>query len=328
LGLAPEIIDIRQFEARAYRPLLQVESDHWNEALRWDYASSIELITDCLEERRLSGYALVMEKQLRGYCFFFYEGDKGLIGNLFVEPTEGPALGQARLLLDHVLETMLATPGIRRIETQLPHYSFEDLFPTFRARQFSGYPRYFMAAPLGPWGNEGGGAPARTARSLPAGFVMLPWERKHDREAAHLLYLSYRDHVDAAINDQYGTPAGAERLIDNIIRHRGCGEHLPKASQVAIHEASRKLAGILAITAVRSGTAHIPQVAVGREFQGSGLGSAMMGQSFRDLVLRGFREVSLTVTESNSGAVRLYQRLGFETFRTFGAFAWDQAGPS
>ncbi len=326
--MTPDIIDIRQFEARAFQPLLQVESQAWDTGLRWDYASSIDLIISCLEDKRLSGYALVSQKKLRGYCFFFYEGEKGLIGNLFVEPSEEPALEGAHFLLDHVLETMLATPGIRRIETQLPHYSFEDLFPTFRARQFSGYPRYFMAAPLGPWKNGLGGAPLRPPFVFPSGFVMVPWERKYDREAAQLLYLSYRDHVDSAINDQYGTPEGSERLIDNIVRHRGCGEHVPKASQVAIHQASRKLAGILAITSVRSGTAHIPQIAVAREFQNCGLGSAMMRLSFQDLAERGFREVSLTVTESNSGAVRLYRSLGFETFRTFGAFAWSQGRTS
>jgi ribosomal protein S18 acetylase RimI-like enzyme len=326
--LAPEIIDIRQFEARALRPVLQVESRQWDSALRWDYAPSVELIADCLEEKRLSGYALVLERQLRGYCFFFYEGEKGLIGNLFVDPQDGPGLEHARLLLAHVLETMLATPGIRRVETQLPHYSFDDLYPVFQEKQFQGYPRYFMAATLAPWTKDRDGVTSRTSRGLTPGFVMIPWERKHDREASQLLYLSYRDHVDAVINDQYGTLSGSQRLIDNIVRHRGCGEHLPGASQVAFHESSRKLAGILAITAVRSGTAHIPQVAVAREFQGSGLGSAMMGQSFQELAQRGFREVSLTVTESNSGAVRLYQRLGFETFRTFGAFTWSSRGLS
>lgn len=304
--------------------MLQIESRQWGANLRWDYAVSSDLITACLEERKLSGYALVRESRICGYSFFFYEGEKGLIGNLFVEPADGLGLEQARLLLDHVLETLLATPGIRRVETQLPHYSFEDLDPSFRAHHFIGFVRRFMAAPLAPWSAEPGLPPARAARHLPADFVMVPWERKHDREAAQLLYLTYRNHVDAAINDQYGSAAGSERLIDNIIRHRGCGEHLPKASQVAIHQPSRKLAGILAITSVRAGTAHIPQIAVAREFQGSGLGSAMMELSFQDLAKRGFREVSLTVTESNTGAVRLYERLGFESFRTFGAFAWNQ----
>jgi ribosomal protein S18 acetylase RimI-like enzyme len=322
--LALDVIDIRQFEARAFQPLLQAESRFWTANLRWDYAASSDLITSCLEEKRLSGYALVKVGRICGYSFFFYEGEKGLIGNLFVEPADGLGLDQARMLLDNVLETILATPGISRVETQLPHYSFEELNPSFLAYHFTGYARRFMALPLDPWSAPRGLSPVKTPHALPPDFIMVPWERKHDREAAHLLYHTYCNHVDAAINDQYGSEAGSERLIDNIVRHRGCGEHLPRTSQVAIHQPSRKVAGILAITSVRPSTAHIPQVAVAPEFQGSGLGTAMMEPAFRDLANRGFREVSLTVTESNTGAVRLYERLGFETFRTFGAFTWNR----
>ena len=43
-----------------------------------------------------------------------------------------------------------------------------------------------------------------------------------------------------------------------------------------------------------------------------------------ELAREGFSEVSLTVTTLNSGAVRLYERLGFHTFREFGAFVWSQ----
>ncbi len=130
--------------------------------------------------------------------------------------------------------------------------------------------------------------------------------------------------MDALINDQYAGEAGAVRLIENIVHQRGCGENLPRASRVAIHRPTQKLAGILALTAVRPETAHIPQIAVAQEFQSSGLGTALMETSFEDLFRRGYQEVSLTVTDSNAGAVRLYERLGFQTFRTFGAFVWNR----
>jgi ribosomal protein S18 acetylase RimI-like enzyme len=81
---------------------------------------------------------------------------------------------------------------------------------------------------------------------------------------------------------------------------------------------------VLAVTAVRPRTAHIPQVAVAGEFQGAGLGAVMMERSFQELAAQGYEEVSLTVTDLNAGAVRLYEHLGFETFRTFGAFVWDR----
>lgn len=327
--MAPEIIDIRQFQAREFSTLLQIESEVWDNDLRWDYAASAQMISNCLEEKRLSGYALVQERRLKGYCFFFYEGDKGLIGNLFVEPT-GTRIEHAALLLVHVIETLLATPGLTRVESQLPHFALEQLDPCFRARHFDSYQRRFMVK---SWKNQtpqasnpptGRSLNPEKLRRLLEDFKFEPWEQKQNRAAALLLYHCYRGHVDAVLNDQYGSEAGSSRLVENILHHRGCGEHLPQASQVAIHRQSQKLAGILALTAVRPRTAHIPQIAIAKDFQGTGLGTALLEQSFEALARRGFEEVSLTVTDSNAGAVRLYERLGFETLRTFGAFVWDR----
>jgi ribosomal protein S18 acetylase RimI-like enzyme len=314
-----EIVDIRHFEARDFASLLEVESNVWRSNLRWDYASSARLISSCLEEKRLSGYALIQQERIQGYSFFFYEDDKALIGDLFVAAENGSSAGSpepALVLVEHVIETLLATPGLRRIEGQLPHYSFEELDPSFRKHGFESYRRRFMALPL-------------KQRPLVAGppvnaFAFEPWERKHDRAVSRLVYHAYRAHVDAIINDQYSSVEGTTRLVDNIIHHHGCGEYLREHSLVAIHKPTRKLAAMLALTAVRPSTAHIPQVAVGREFQGQGLGTAIMGQAFGELAQAGYQEVSLTVTDENEGAVRLYERLGFETFRTFGAFVWTR----
>lgn len=324
-----EIIDIRHFAASQFLPLLQAESKVWGAHLRWDYTASVRLISSCLEDKRLSGYALVRDHQIEGYSFFFYEGEKGLIGNLFVESSEGQ-LDQALCLLEHVIETLTEIPGVTRVETQLPHFGFEELDPCFSAHGFKGFRRNFMAASLKdrkPGGDSAlpaSGTHIGDAASWPSEFVIEPWEPRHDREAAQLLYYVYRNHVDAIINDQYASEAGAARLIDNILHQHGCGEQILKAAKVAIHRATGKLAGVLALTSVRATTAHIPQVAVAREFQGSGLGTAMMEFSFRELAWRGYQEVSLTVTDANAGAVRLYERLGFSTFRTFGAFVWNR----
>jgi ribosomal protein S18 acetylase RimI-like enzyme len=108
------------------------------------------------------------------------------------------------------------------------------------------------------------------------------------------------------------------------LQQRGCGELLPSASLVAIHTPTGKVAAALAVTAVRSRTAHIPQIAVASEFQGHGLGTALMETAFQDLSKDGFEDLSLTVTDLNAGAVQLYERLDFETFRTFGAFTWEK----
>ena len=58
-----------------------------------------------------------------------YEGEKGLIGSLFVAPNSEP-LDSALILLKHVIETLVGTPGLRRVETQLPHFALEQLEPS------------------------------------------------------------------------------------------------------------------------------------------------------------------------------------------------------
>jgi ribosomal protein S18 acetylase RimI-like enzyme len=320
-----EIIDIRRFETREFAALLEAESRAWNDTLRWDFAPSVRVINSCLRDKRLSGYALAGEEGIRGYCFFFYDGEKGIIGDLYVHP-ELAGQGHERELLKHSLETLLGTPGLRRIEAQLPHYQREELEACFLNRRFQTFLRRFMSLPLrGPQRAphaEGGAQTSADARWVREGIELIPWQKRFNDDAAEMLYQSYRQHVDALINDQYASVMGATRLIENICHNQGCGDFLTHVSRMAVHRPTQKLAGILTLTKVQPSTAHIPQVGVGPSFQGLGIGTALMEAAFRDLAEDGFEQVTLTVTDSNAGAVRLYQRLGFDTFKTFGAFIY------
>jgi len=320
-----EIIDIRRFEPREFANLLEAESLAWEERLRWDFAASTRVINACLREKRLSGYALVGEGGIRGYCFFFYDGEKGIIGDLFVHP-ELAGLGHERELLEHALETLLGTPGLRRIEAQLPHYEREELQSCFLPRRFQTFLRRFMSLSLEGRRQSAGASPSSGPATEKAwereNIELIPWDKRFHDDAAGLLYQSYRQHVDALINDQYASTMGATRLIDNIFHNQGCGEFLTRVSRMALHRPTQRLAGILTVTSVRPRTAHIPQVGVGPSFQGLGVGTALMEAGFQDLAQDSFEQVTLTVTDANAGAVRLYQRLGFETFKTFGAFIY------
>ncbi len=325
-GLGFEIIDIRRFEPKDFSNLLEAEGRVWSEKMRWDFGASTRVITSCLRDKRLSGYALVDRGRIHGYCFFFYDGEKGIIGDLFIHP-ELNGLGHERELLEHSLETLLATPGLKRIEAQLPHFEREELEVCFQPRSFRTYLRRFMTLLLaGRRQNTTGSGAQLSAQNAwwQQSIDLIPWDKRFHDEAAGLLYQSYRRHVDAMINDQYTSVMGATRLVDNIFQNQGCGDFLPQMSRMAIHRPTHSLAGILSVTCVRPGTAHIPQVGVGKSFQGVGVGTAMMEAAFGDLAQAGFEQVTLTVTDANSGAVRLYHRLGFETFKTFGAFIFDR----
>jgi len=323
-----EIIDIRHFQVSDFSDLLEAEGRAWNEELYWDFTSSARVISNCLREKRLSGYALVMDGVVRGYCFFFCDGEKGLLGDLFVSPAPA-SLGQAQELLEHANETLLATPGLRRVEAQLPHYTFEELETNFTSWNYRGYRRRFMGLSLAQWQPHAssGCAPSDAGRRGAASldeFLIASCDKKYGREAAELIYGAYHNHVDAAINDQYSSLAGATRLLENILHHQGCGEYLEQVSKVATHRLTGKLAAVLTVTGVRRDTAHIPQIAVARTLQGIGLGTALLEAAFNDLVRADYQRVSLTVTEANSGALRLYERLGFKAFRTFGAFVFNR----
>jgi ribosomal protein S18 acetylase RimI-like enzyme len=312
-----EIIDIRRFEPEEFSDLLQAEGQAWHDTLLWDFTASTRIIYACLRDKRLAGYALVCERRIRGYGFFFEDGDKGIIGDLFVHP-ELAGQGREHELLEHVLETLLATPGLCRIEAQLPHYGLEELEPCFVSRQFKSYLRRFMSLSLAS--RRQGVEPKAENAWMRENIQLLPWEKRFNKDAAEMLYQAYQQHVDAAINDQYASAKGAARLVENIFHNQGCGDFLGHISRMAIHRPTQQLAGILTVTGVRAGTAHIPQVGISPSFQGLGLGTALMEAAFQDLAQEGFEKVTLTVTDANAGAVRLYQRLGFETFKTFGAF--------
>jgi ribosomal protein S18 acetylase RimI-like enzyme len=325
--LGSSIVDVRDLNAPQFQPLLKAESRAWMEDLHWDYAPSSEMIAAYLEEKRLSGFALVEEGIARGYCLYFREGPKGMIGSLFTEPFDSK-VDYACDLLGKAIDALVRIVDVRRIEAQLPHFTVGQIGHYFHSRAFQPYLRQFMTFRLGiiSTNHQTSASKAAVTRqpAAPGDFVFVPWERRYDREAAQLLHHVYRNHIDAAVNDQYCTITGTTRLIESIVRQRGCGDYLQQASIAAVHQSTGKLAGILGLTAVQPGTAHIPQIAVATGFQGIGLGSAMLRASFEKLVRAGFAEVSLTVTTLNSGAVRLYERMGFRTFREFGAFVWNR----
>src|SRR5260370_1229026 len=71
---------------------------------------------------------------------------------------------------------------------------------------------------------------ARTGAS--AGMRLDRWNDRFFEPCAKLIYLSYANHVDGEINDQYRSRAGALRFLKNIILLPGCGQFVPGASFV------------------------------------------------------------------------------------------------
>jgi ribosomal protein S18 acetylase RimI-like enzyme len=312
-----EILDLRHFSSVDLRPLLDDEIQMWSKLLSWDYSGSSEMILRYIDAKILPGYAAIERGSIFGYSFFVYEGNKGVIGDLFV--TDGGRLADPHAveskLLTHVIETLQQSPGIHRIEAQLLMHETQVVARPFVEQGFQRHGRLFMVLSL-----ENAAQPAPP---LHPDIEIRRWSEPDYQPAAAVITSAYRGHVDSEINDQYRTLSGSLRFLNNIVRFPGCGTFDPESSFVAVHQRAKNLVGIILCSRVREDVGHVTQVCVLPEYRSHGIGELLLASTAGNLRQRKFSLLSLTVTEANARAVELYLRLGFVTQRVFDAFVWE-----
>ena len=307
-------MDLHRLPAWQLAGILEEETGEWAARLHWNFRPSADLVERYVGMRSLDGVALLDRGEVVGYSYYVQEERKGLIGDLYLIRAVRSAEGE-RHLLDAVLAMLARNPVTRRVEAQLMMLDATVEPPPAGGSEAWSYSRQFMLASLA----DAGRLPERGAR----GLLYENWSPRWMEASSGLIADVYRDHVDSRINDQYRSPAGARRFLHNIVHFPGCGQFRQEASYLALEAATGSLAGICLATRVAPDTGHITQVCVARRWQGFGVGYEMMRRSLVSLLYDGCREVSLTVTASNAGAVSLYERMGFSTLRTFRAFVWD-----
>jgi ribosomal protein S18 acetylase RimI-like enzyme len=320
-----EVLDLRHFAAAQLRPLLRDEAALWQQRLQWDYTSSVELLLEYLDGRVLPGYVATQRGHVMGYTFSVLEGAKAVIGDAYAF---GETLGLNNpvcdLLLHHLIEMLQATPGVDRIESQLLMFPVGALAGPFLSRGFRGYPRLFMMGDadglLARARKSGLGAPADL--KLPAGLRLENWRPEFFDAAAELIHRSYAGHMDSGINDQYRSVHGSLRFLHNIIRFPGCGA-FDAANSWVLRDERNQLQALLLSSRVQDDVGHVTQLCVTPALRGLGLGRLLLQQAARQLVKRGAKALSLTVTEANVAARTLYDELGFEIVRKFEAMVWD-----
>jgi ribosomal protein S18 acetylase RimI-like enzyme len=316
-GVRLEILDLRHFSSVDLRPLLEDETQVWARLLSWDYSGSAEMILRYVDAKILPGYAAVDRGRVFGYSFFVYEGNKGVIGDLYV--TNGNRLPNARevelKLLTHVIETLQQSPGIHRVEAQLLAHEANSVSRPFQETGFQRHPRLFMTLTLGK---------AATERVPTHPEVEIrPWTEADYQPSAAVITAAYRSHVDAQINDQYHTLSGSLRFLNNIVRFPGCGVFDAESSFVAVDRRAKNLIGLILCSRVRHDVGHVTQVCILPDYRSRRIGEALLAATEANLGKRNFALLSLTVTEANARAVALYRRLHFESKRIFDAFVWE-----
>jgi ribosomal protein S18 acetylase RimI-like enzyme len=306
------IVDLRKVSPRQLEPLLDEEQRFWLDELLWDYRPSAQLIRKFVEGRSLSGCAALEGETAVGYGFYVVEETKGLIGGLYVSVTLPPVPCGAKLI-EGLTQALGADERVKRIETQLMSLG-HTLDEQLVSQGYSIHPRNFMLLTLK--GFAAGGAP------VPQGLRLERWDDRYFEQTARLIQECYAGHVDADINDQYRSEAGALKFLKNIVILPGCGEFQPYASFVVRREnsaASSPLVAVVLASTVSLGVGHITQICVLPEFRGHGLGLRLMEASIQALISRRYHALSLTVTAANETAVRLYEHMGFRRLRTFTA---------
>jgi ribosomal protein S18 acetylase RimI-like enzyme len=315
-----EILDLRHFSARQLRPLLEHEAQVWKEHLRWDYQKSTDLLLEYLDSRVLPGLVALDRGRICGFTFCVYEGHKAVIGDAYASADDpADSLAIANTLLHHLIQMLLNSPNIDRIESQLLLFSAGAVDNVFVSAGFSMFPRQFLELDLRR-------SPLRMEPlAIPEDIELTRWSPDDYHVAAELIHLAYTDHIDAQVNDQYRSLHGSLRFLHNIVRFPGCGVFEGDASWVLRERASGALAGIVLCSNVGDGVRHVTQLCIAPKHRGRGLGERLMRHCIENLIDIGSLAVTLTVTEANLEAMRLYHRLGFATRHRFEAMVYEAA---
>jgi ribosomal protein S18 acetylase RimI-like enzyme len=338
-----EILDLRHFAAPVLRPVLDAEGELWKQRLHWDYRSSARLLMQYLDSHMLPGYAAVEDGQVTGYAFCVYEESKAVIGDVFAlssplaETAESPlseplsigaihasaiqppisAHAIEETLLKHLFETLLHSPQLDRIESQLLLHPSGVHAGAFREAGFQIFRRLFLVQTLeGLWNQP--------RVSLPGNLEMRPWRDEDLTPAGRLISEAYRDHPDSIINDQYRSVHGSQRFLHNIVRYSGCGAFSPLVSHVVFNRSSRELVALVLGSRVSPQSGHITQLCVHPNYRRLGLARMLLSVAAFHFMRHGATEISLTVTESNTSAIDLYLSEGYTSTHVFDAAVWQR----
>jgi ribosomal protein S18 acetylase RimI-like enzyme len=134
-----------------------------------------------------------------------------------------------------------------------------------------------------------------------------PWQAGDVLPAAALLresYGSWGKHFAPR-----GTPEEWEQYVRSLVERPGCGVIEPAITRVIRNGAA--LDALVLATRIAPGTLHLPQVAVHPARRRQGLAHRLVEEACRAAALRGVRQATLLVAESNSSARALYAKMGF-----------------
>ncbi|MCI0622914.1 MAG: GNAT family N-acetyltransferase [Acidobacteria bacterium] len=306
-----EIRPLRQLKSQDLKDLFAQEREEWARQLHWDYREPQRVISAMIDVGSLPGFVALERSVPVAYAFYVEEAGKGLLGGCFAS-SDGEGQGAEQRLLDQALAALLSKPAIGRIESQFINFRQWPIAEFFARHDFSRFDRCFMLRDCH--------LEQRPRLLVDAG--LRQWTLGDLDEAAQLTVSAYASVIDRQVTYHYQSLAECREFLSNLVFRPGCGTFLSDASYSARDRKTDELVGYVLASRISPQDGHIPQITVAAGHQGKGLGAGLLGRAIRYLGLNGYQSVSLTVTESNSAAMALYQRFGFSVHFRFPAFVW------
>ena len=149
----------------------------------------------------------------------------------------------------------------------------------------------------------------------PRGYQLVEWSSGLVGAHAEAKYQSFCYEIDANVFPCLGERDGCSRLMREIIKRDG---FLREATWLLVHEhGPEDFEYCGTVQGVRDGDfGAIQNLGITMPHRGHGLGTILLHRALLGFQEAGLEKAYLEVTAQNTGAVKLYQRLGFRRVKT------------
>jgi len=297
--------------------LFREEGAHWKKQLFWDYGQTLELVERLVASRALPGFVLRDGNEVVGYSYFVVDRPVGFIGGLYILDSHA-ALANYHQLIKRLVVTMCGLDEMQRIESQVMPFNVE-FSPIFVSLGFEALPRYFLTASMG---SKQVLEKVELSEKVES-YSIQAWQPQFLMAATEVICDSYVESPDAVLCRDYQSRKGCTRFLRNLIESPTCGRFSRQDTRV-VQDQSGKICGVLIATKINGDTGMVPQLSIRRDCQGKGLGSWLLAEYMRSAALAGLKRVSLSVSQANKRAFKIYQRFGFQIEKEFHALIWNR----
>ncbi len=291
------VVDWSRADAVLMRALYSEEHQRWLTHLGWNTSETWPEVEVARLAGRLPGYLAMPDggdpADVRGWAYALMDAGVLQVGGFTARSTDA-----TRVLLD----ALMTQASAERAEC-LSAFLYSDapgLEQELEERRFRvGRYRYLVRPPT---------------VSNPADIEPgEPWRADDVSRAACLLQAAYGP------SGQYFAAHGRldewERYVRNMVEFPACGRF--DAAATRVWRDGDRLTGVVMVTALGPGLAHIAQVAVHPAARGRGIAGRLLDDAIAFVTSQGLPRVSLLVSDSAADANALYARRGFEPTATF-----------